>query len=528
MKLACQRHFDDKSKAKGATYPYRFDQKKAEKVAAFIELFHHVKGRWAARHDPFTLEPWQCFLVLSIFGWVRKDTGARRFRRAMLLVPRKNGKSPLAAAIGLYMLAADGEHGAEVYSGATTEKQAWEVFRPARMMAAGEQDFKDAYSVEVMKSNLHIPQNGSRFEPVIGKPGDGASPSCAIVDEYHEHDTDELFDTMETGQVGREQPLTLIITTAGDNLGGPCHALQLELQKVLEGSIENDTFWGLIYTIDDADDWATEESLVKANPNFGVSVDPELIRQAQREAIQQSRKQGIFQTKHLNVWVGAREAFFNIQRWKNAPKIAVEDCKGYPLYVGMDLASSKDIAALGLLFQLDEKRFAAFGKYYLPEERVAEAALAHYSGWHKDGHLIATPGNMIDHRQIEQDVLELHGEYGIHKLGYDPAYALMLVQRLEEQMGAGICMEIRPTVVSFSEPMKRIDALTIEGGIEHDHNPAMTWMMSNVVARVDNKDGVYPVKEKAESKIDGPVALIMAMNLAGSFSEPAANIRFII
>jgi phage terminase large subunit-like protein len=514
VRLACQRHRQDVQDSLQDDWPYRFDVSAANKAMHFTEGFRHVKGKWARNHESFKLEPWQIFTVMSIFGWVHKQTGLRRFRRAMLMVPRKNGKSILAALIGLRMFAADGEHGAEVYSGATSEKQAWEVFRPARLMAAQEPEFLEGCGVQVMKSNLHILSTGSRFEPVIGKPGDGAMPSCAIVDEYHEHATSELFDTLTTGQVGREQPLTLIISTAGDNLGGPCHALQLDLQKVLEGVIQDDTFWGIVYTIDADDDWATEAALIKANPNYGVSVDAELLKAAQREAIRTSRMQGVFQTKHLNVWVGARSAFFNIKRWNEAPRISIEDCKGFPLYGGIDLASTTDIAALALLFKLDEKRYAAFGRYYVPDARIHQAVNAHYKGWQIDGHLIATPGGMIDYRMIEADVLEIHERYGFRGLAFDPAYAQMLSQRLDVQMGAGICINVRPQVTAFSEPMKFLDGLIQAGGLEHDHNPAMSWMMSNVVAKMDNKDNVYPNKEKPESKIDGPVSLIMATNLA--------------
>lgn len=512
VRKACQRHLEDKQREGIKSFPYKFARGKAEKVIRFVECFHHVKGRWGKRRDPFILEPWQCFMVMSIFGWVRKDNGMRRFRKAMLVVPRKNGKSPLAAAIGLYMFAADGEHGAEVYSGATSEDQAWEVFRPARLMAMQEPDFVERYGVEIMKSNLHIARNGSRFEPIIGKPGDGASPSCAIVDEYHEHDTDDMFDTMETGMVGRQQPLMLIITTAGDNIGGPCHSLQLTLQKVLEGVVEDDTLWGIVYTIDEKDDWALPENVKKANPNYGVSVEPEIILQGQTEAIRESRKQGVFQTKHENVWMGARHAFFNLRAWQQCQMAKIEDCKGFPLYAGLDLASTKDIAALALLFDLGEGRFTAFGRYYIPDARLHEAALAHYAGWHRDGWLIATQGNLIDYRRIESDILNLHSEYGIRGLGFDPAYAQMMAQRLSE--GGIEALEIRQNVLSFSEPMKLLDAEILDGLISHEHSPPMAWMMSNVVAKMDNKDGVYPNKQKPELKIDGPVALIIARHVS--------------
>ena len=218
IRLACGRHLKDRKREKQKAFPFKFDKDKAEDACQFLELLSHTKGRWAKEGLLLTLEPWQCFFVCSIFGWLRKADDLRRFRKVLLLVPRKNGKSQIAAAIGLYMLAADGEHGAEVFSGATSEKQAWEVFRPARIMALKSEDFREEFEVDVNASNINIQATDSRFEPIIGKPGDGSSPSCAIVDEYHEHDTDELFEAMETGQGAREQPLMLVITTAGSNM----------------------------------------------------------------------------------------------------------------------------------------------------------------------------------------------------------------------------------------------------------------------------------------------------------------------
>jgi len=310
IKLACKRHLDD---LKRADWQFRFDEAKAVRACKFIELMPHTKGKWAAKGELLKLSPWQCFMTICVFGWVRSESGNRRFRRALLVVPRKNGKSAFAAAIGLYMLAADKEFGAEVYSGATSEKQAWEVFRPARLMATKNEAMRQHYGIEVNASNINILSDASRFEPVVGKPGDGASPSCSIVDEYHEHTTDELLDTMETGMGAREQPLSLIITTAGTNTAGPCYALQLEAQRMLEGVTTNHEFFALIYGIDPTDDWSTEAALRKANPNLDVSVALDFLSGRQREAVDSSRKQSVFQTKHLNVWVGAREAYFNVQ-----------------------------------------------------------------------------------------------------------------------------------------------------------------------------------------------------------------------
>ncbi len=194
VRLACKRHLADLKRQKRRDFRFRFDEEAAAHVCHFIELLPHTKGVWATQPGQarrIHLEPWQVFILVVVFGWLHKDSGLRRFRKVYVCVPRKNGKSIIAAGIGLYMLAGDGEHGAEVFSGATTEKQAWEVFRPAREMALQTPGLQNRFGVAVNAKTLHVVATGSRFEPVIGKPGDGASPSCAIVDEFHEHDSDE-------------------------------------------------------------------------------------------------------------------------------------------------------------------------------------------------------------------------------------------------------------------------------------------------------------------------------------------------
>ena len=510
-RLACARHLSDRKREKQKKFRFRFDKAKAERACEFIELLSHTKGRWAKEGLLLTLEPWQCFFVCSVFGWVRKADDLRRFRKVLLLVPRKSGKSQIAASIGLYMLAADGEYGAEIYSGATTEKQAWEVFRPARLMALKAEEFREHFGVEVNASNINIPANGSRFEPIIGNPGDGPSPSCAIVDEYHEHTTDELFNTMETGQGAREQPLMLVITTAGSNLSGPCYALQNDAQKMLEGVRPNDSLFALIYTVDAGDDWADPRMLKKANPNFGVSVGREFLIARQREAIESARKQGNFQTKHLNVWVGARNAYFNVRKWQGCqePGLRIEDFEGQACKLAMDLASKIDIAALEILFSRGDGAYARFGKYYLPEATVKQVQNEHYQGWERDGWLTVTDGDMIDHRVIRDDILSLRDRFKITELAFDPDNATMLVRDLQDE---GIsCIEVRPTLPNFSDPMKQLDGLIRSNRIAHNGDPVMTWAISNVVTRPDAGERVYPRKERPENKIDPVVALIMAL-----------------
>jgi phage terminase large subunit-like protein len=512
IRLACERHRRDRE-AK-ASFPFRFDPAKAERACKFAEFFPHVKGRWAAKNEKIRLEPWQCFAIGSVFGWVHKKTGLRRFRKVRWYLPRKQGKSLMAAPVGLYMLAADGEPGAEVYSGATSEKQAWEVFGPAKRMAELVPDFRTAFAIDVNAKSLTIADNMSKFEPVIGKPGDGASPHCSITDEYHEHATDEQLATMETGMGAREQPLSIVVSTAGDNVAGPCRDDWMDCQKVLEGVTEDDRLFAMIFTIDQEDDWATEAALRKANPNFDVSVSGEFLLAQLRDAINNPRKQGHFKTKHLNLWVQARDAFINMQRWAECKRdgLKLEDFKGKRCFLGMDLASKIDLTAIELLFPMEDGSFARFGRYYLPEETVQLPENQHYQGWHRDGHLIATDGNQTDYFHVLDDIKQMAQDFEIAQLAFDPHNATMLVTALQEE---GLPMiSFGPTVLNFSEPMKQIEALIRDRKLIHDGDPVMNWAMSNVTAKVDRKDNVFPNKERPENKIDPFVALCMAMGVS--------------
>lgn len=515
VQAACRRHIADKKRAKSG-WDYKFDPDLAERKCRFIELLPHAKGEWAAKKSLIKLEPWQCFIICVVFGWVwSSEPGRRRFQIVYIEVPRKNGKSVLSASVGLNMLCADGEYGAEVYAGATSEKQAWEVFRPAKQMASGTPALLQQFGIDVNASNIHIIGNGSRFEPLIGKPGDGASPSCAIIDEFHEHDTPDQRDTMLTGMGARRQPLLWIITTAGDNLSGPCYDERLTIQKILDGSQEDDRRFGIIYTVDEADDWTTESSLIKANPNYGVSVLGEFLRAQQADAIRNSRNQGVFKTKHLNIWVQARAAYFNMQRWAACydPTLKIEDFRGRRAWIGLDLASEVDIAALELLIE-DDDGFVEFGRYYLPEETISDPKNVHYQAWEHNNQVIQTDGAMIDFARIEQDVVEL-AEMFSAEIAYDPFQATYLVTRL---MDLGLSVVKYPQQVATMSPaMKRLDALLMAGKFRHacDERHPMTWMMSNVTTRRnDPKDNVYPRKEREANKIDGPVALMMALGRA--------------
>ncbi|WP_267348690.1 terminase TerL endonuclease subunit [Sphingomonas sp. GM_Shp_2] len=535
IRLQCERFISDLVRSASDDFPYRFDDDKAARPCRFMERLPHTKGPWAKQKKRLTLEPWQIWNLCCVFGWLHKSgtqAGTRRFRRWLLVVPRKNGKSAIASGVALFMLCADGEYGAEVYSGATNEKQAWEVFRPARLMVQKLKALKDKFGIDILAKQLLRQEDGSRMETIIGDPGDGQSPSCSIHDEYHEHADDAQVDTMITGMGARDQPLQLLITTAGENLAGPCYAMILEQRERLAGighnggpPIDDDTFFAE-YSIDEDDDWKSEAALRKANPNIGVSVGLEYLLARLRDAIATPRKRGIFKTKHLNLWVAAKAAYFDIEAWRRctdpdipvlfADAAALDRLAGRRCILSLDLASKVDIAAIEYLFLPIGDRptkadpFIRLGRYFLPSKAVEDTSA--YQAWDAQALLDVNEGNITDFEEIEIAIDEARKLFEVETIAYDPAQATMLVNRLVKA-GAPV-LEVVPNVLNFSDPMKQLDAFMKAELIRHAGCPVMEWQIANVVAQADAKDNVYPRKPRIEAKIDNPVALIAALAVA--------------
>jgi len=512
--LATQRHIDDLEASTSPDFPFRFDEDKANKPCKFIELLPHVAGKWAAMRQLIKLEPWQKFIVCSLFGWVKKTDGNRRFRKAYICLGRKNAKSTLAAGIALYCLILDGEFGAQVYAGATTEKQAAFVFDPAKKMAAAVPALLEKFGVEVNAQTITVLETNSKFERLIGNPGDGGSPSCYVCDEYHEHDDSRLYDTMNTGTVAREQPLGLVITTAGSNTGGPCYAMQRDVERILEGVIEGSNTFGIIYTIDPTDDWTLESSLIKCNPNWGVSVNSENVRAEQLEAIQSPEKQNIFKTKHMCVWCTAKSGFFNVEKWLSLADSTLnmysDRFKGKDCVKGLDLGSQIDLAAELTVFTevIDEKsHYFIFPKFYLPENRAFDPAFQNYQAWVHKKLIVATEGDEIDYEFIKRDVLKDAGLFTVKEFCFDKAQAFFFKQQIQAATGIE-ATETPQNPMTLSDPMKWLDAMIRSGRVHHDGNEVMTWMVGNVVSSEDANENVFPRKEKPEFKIDGVSALL--------------------
>jgi phage terminase large subunit-like protein len=519
--LACQRHLDDLEKSKSKSFPFKFDKDHGERVCRFIEKLPHTKGKWARLNQKLKLEPWQYFQFINVFGWRRKKDGLRRFREAYSEIPRKNGKSAIGAGSAIYMFAADGEAGAEVYSGATTEKQAWEVFRPARRMCLKTPDLVAHFGIEVNAKNLNIQKDDSRFEPLIGDPGDGSSPSFAVVDEYHEHTDNSLYETMISGMGAREQGLIWAITTAGSDIAGPCYEQRSRIIEMLENTTPDDELFGVIYTIDKDDDWTSVDALRKANPNMGISVLEDYLISQQQRAIKNARHVNTFKTKHLNVWVQSKTAFFNMEKWKACEdlSLALENFQGQECILGLDLARKLDMNSMPRVFvkYIEGKKhyYCVAPCFWVPEDTVFDddnkRLSDRYQGWVNAEYLLATDGAEIDYREILEEAKDTEIIAPVVCSAIDPHGATNLSHHM---MDEGLePVTVTQNYTNLSDPMKELEAAINSGRFHHDGHPIMTWCISNVVGKFlpGNDDVVRPVKEGADSKIDGAVALIMAI-----------------
>jgi phage terminase large subunit-like protein len=525
-RLACQRFLDDLAVRQGTeAFPYRFDETAGARACRFVDLMPHIKGEWAKPvytdgrllYAKLNMEDWQVFKTINLFGWVHIETGLRRFRRAYEEVARKNAKSTWAAAVLLLLLAADHEAGAQVYSAATTGEQAREVFDVARNMADREPEFKARYGVTVGKHDITIPSTASGAKPLNaeGSTLDGLNIHGAVVDELHAHKTRALFDVLDSATGARSQPLILMITTAGSDRSGICYEQRGYTIKVLERTLVDESWFGIIFTLDDGDLWHDPAVWRKSNPNYGVSVKADDMEAACRKALNTPSAQGNFLTKRMNVWVNADSAWMDMIAWGRCADrtLTLDRVKHLPCVAGLDLASKVDVAAKVRIFR-DEAadRYLLIPTFWLPERAIEQGRNSQYDGWRRAGLLKVTDGEVIDFDLIEYEIRADASTLDLVEVACDPWQATQLISHMLEE-GAPM-VEYRQTVQTMSEPMKAFEALVLSGKLVHDGNEMMTWMVSNVVCHRDVKDNIYPRKERDENKIDGAVAAIMAIGRA--------------
>lgn len=523
VRLACERHlFDLKTAKKRGIY---FDQEAAGRVLEFFSLLKHSKGKWAGSF--FVLEPWEQFILWVLFGWKRKD-GTRRFRIALIEIARKNGKSTLAAGIGIYLAFADGEAGARVYSAATKRDQARIVHGEAIQMVKKNPALRKY--IKVFRDNLHMVETDSLYEPLGAdtQSDEGLNLHGGIIDELHAHKTRDMWDILETSISSRTQPLIVAITTAGTDRRSICYEKHDYTCRVLEGfqdgSFVDDEWFGIIYSLDEEDKehWQDERLWIKANPNLGVSKTAEGMRKMIKRAAQMPASQNSILRRELNMWVHGENKWMDMDAWRRcAGEVSAiklpGNLKGEICYGGLDLSSTRDLTAQILVFpktEGGERVFDVIARFWLPEEAILPRTQegTHYEAWVREGWIEATTGNVLDYEfvyaQIEQD----YNDFNVRRMAYDRWGAPNVAQILEN-MGLTV-VPFGQGFGSISAPMKELERLILGGKIRHGNNPVLTWMMDNVVARLDPAGNIKPDKEKSKEKIDGVVALIMALDQA--------------
>lgn len=494
-----------------------FDAAAADRVCIFFERFlKHHKGEWAGR--PFVLAEWQKEHVLRpLFGWRRAD-GTRRFRTAYIEIPRKNGKTEVAAGIALYLTIADGEAGAEVYSSATKKDQARIMFDAAKAMLGRSPDLRRV--ARAWKHNIHVQDTGSKFEP-LGKDSDtmdGLNPHGNLIDELHAHKDRGVYDVLVTAMQARRQPLTVMITTAGvyrpESIGWQQHDYAT---KVLDGSIEDDEFFAFIAAADEGDDWQAEETWRKANPNLDVSVKLDGIRALAHKAKHQPSFQNTFRRLHLNQWTEQTERWIDMDRWSAcAGPVDEAELLGLPCFAGLDLSSTTDLSAFVLAFPDEDGGYRLLPRFWLPGDDVLERERRDsvpYSRWAREGWLTLTDGNVIDYASVRAAVRTDAERYGLQEVAFDPWNATQLATQLMEDDGVPM-VQMRQGFRSMNEPSKEFERLMVSAKLAHGGHPLLHWMAGNVTLRRDPADNIKPDKAKSTGRIDGIVATIMAIGRA--------------
>ncbi|ODB61352.1 terminase large subunit [Paenibacillus polymyxa] len=515
VRLACQRHLDNlrDSQLNVTTFEYYFDDLASQHAIDFFGYLRHSKGKWA--RQSFELQPWQKFIVGSIFGWLHKTTQLRRFRTAYEEIPRKNGKSTKVSGIGLYLTLADEEYGAEVYAAATKRDQAKITFDEAARMVKASPDLMQYF--RVYKNNLHVIDTGSKFEPLGADSDsqDGLNVHGGLIDEYHAHKTSAMYDVIESGTSAREQPLIYVITTAGINQNGPCYQLRDYAIKVLKGIQPDETFFAYIATIDVDDDPFDPEVWMKANPNLGISKSLDYMVKQANKAKQMATAYVNFLIKDLNRWTNAAVKWISLNKWDaSAGSIDLKELKGRKCYGGLDLSTKLDITAFALIFPPDEPNgeYIILVYFWIPEEAVQEKEdkdKALYTHWVKEGLVYTTPGNVIDYQFIRKTINDLGKLYKIEQIAYDPWKATQTALELTDD---GFTMvELSQTLKNLSEATQEFEKLVVSKRLIHGGNEVMRWMVDNTVVRMDENENVAPAKKKSTGRIDGVAAAINAL-----------------
>lgn len=523
--LACKRFLRDLARQNTEEFPYVIDERLGARECQFIELLSHIKGEWAKpiyidgqlTYAKIKLEDWQVFIEFNLFAWVHVATRLRRFRRSYEEIARKNAKSTRVAGRKLYLAFADKEPGAQVYSAATTADQAREVFDPAREMVLRDAEFRQRFGVTVGKHDITAPASASSFKILNAEAStqDGLNVHAAVVDEVHAHKKRDLWDVIESADGSRSQPMISAITTAGKDTGGICYELRGYTIKVLEDIHQDESWFGIIFTIDEGDDWKDSKIWRKANPNLGISAKLEKLEAACIKAQALPAARGNFLTKHLNVWTNAGAAWMDMEAWNTCsdPGMREEDFADLEAWDGVDLAEKHDFASKVKVIKRADV-WHVFTRLYYNEVAASESKVAQLPGWIEEGYVEVSPGNLTDFDMIGTDLKADRDAHDLREVAYDPALAAYFARKLREDHDLPM-VEITQRAIFYTQVLLQVHALVLAGKLRHDGNPLMTWMVSNlVVIKSKYNELMSPTKDRDENKIDGAMAMLMAFGRA--------------
>ncbi len=535
VKLACKRHLDDLKRSR-AGWNFYFDPWHADDICDFAEKMPHVEGVWDSK--TIVLEPPQVFILAVIFGWRRRSDKLRRFSSAYIEMARKAAKSTVSAIVAIYCLCCEDEPGAQVIIGATTGEQAGKVFNPAKRMVEKTTPLQEEFDLKAWSRSITCGLTGGFIQPINakGKTQDGWNPHVAVLDELHAHQNRDLFDVMTSAFGSRRHPLRWVITTAGYNTAGVCYEQHVYVKKILEGILEADHYFGIIFTLDLAepgddepgDDPFDPAVWPKANPMLGITPSMASMESEAADAKASPASEGEFLTKRLNIWRNALGAWLPREGWLQCGDETLDwaDFEGLDCWIGGDLADKDDITALVLAAFDDTGRLLWKPKFWLPEATLARPehsdgrAVAPYRVWVNQGHLQLTPGDWVDQNEVEGQVREWIERLRVLKVTFDQwAAAQQMASRLNEDLASNpddpLAVILHKKAASVTDPAKEL-AARVRGGpsrFRHDNNPVMNWMASNVVVARRRDESILPIKESPMSpnKIDGIDAGINAI-----------------
>jgi phage terminase large subunit-like protein len=531
-KLACARHEYDRSREGTRAFPYRLDLEKADRFLRFGEQLKHYKGEWAGQFIRW--QPYQAFRLGSLFGWVHIETGYRRFRHSYNELPRKQGKSLEDAVVAIYVTFFDGEPGAEGYCAATKKDQARIVFNDASQLV---RTSGLRTRIEILTANLYRASTASKLEPLGADEDstDGLNPHFISLDEIHKYRTRGMIDVLETATGARRQPVIFKITTAGDDPVSPCGQEHAYACQILERTLRDDSYFAFIAHADPEDDWTLAATARKANPNYGVSVNPTDLKQKVVKALGMPGAAAAYKQKHLNLWVNTLEPWLSLDGWRKGQHTdwTSESLIGAPCFVGIDLAAKLDLMAMLALFPPTPERtsWRVLRWVWTPAETLPDRAQrdrAPYLEWVAAGHLRSVPGTRVDHQVIREALIALRAQVEIVKIGFDPWHADQLITQLTGPDGDGFderqVLEVSQSYAAMSSGCLALEAAVLGGEVDAQDDPLMLWCVGNAVVQRDNKDNIYPVKKRSRGRIDPVVALAIAWNLAlRSQAEPVAD-----